>query len=55
MFYRYNLPYTAVTAPTSLIQAFIQYYNNIGVSMMTDEELREKEYNNYEQRRKETE
>lgn len=42
MFCRYNLPYTAVTAPTSLIQAFIQYYNNRSVSMMTDEELIER-------------
>lgn len=106
MYYRYNLPNTSVTAPTSLIQAFIQHYNYRGINIMTDKEklqafkenlfdirrcidegvpcpygicneciasnnyrdflslirtdltdaeLREKEYNNYEQRRKETE
>lgn len=95
-----------ITALTSLIQAFIQYYNHRGINIMTDkeklqvfkenlfdirrcidegvpctygicseciasdnyrdflslihtdltdEELREKEYNDYEQRRKETE
>lgn len=34
----YNLPNTAVTATTSLIQAFIQYYNNRGINIMTDKE-----------------
>ena len=38
----YNLPNTVLTAITSLIH-----------TDLTDEELREKEYNNYEQRRKE--